>query len=176
MMYPALAYVWMAKRVQSRNKEGGFDSGHMSERWSKTSCFTFFLRLCWLCCPFYMSRSAVCFLHCCKKHAQCKCRPLCRLCPVSLHEIVIKTPFLRLHPFGSKLWAALWQCDIPKQWTVETETTAARCTWSSKVGRCNFKPEHLQVIRSMERALCLTHMSEVWIMVFSLRASVRIGD
>ena len=140
------------------------------------ACCVTFLRLCWLCCPFYMSRSAVCFLHCCKKHAQCKCRPLCRLCPVSLHEIVIKTPFLRLHPFGSKLWAALWQCDIPKQWTVETETTAARCTWSSKVGRCNFKPEHLQVIRSMERALCLTHMSEVWIMVFSLRASVRIGD
>jgi len=34
MLYPALAYVLMAKRVQSRNKEaeGGFDSGHMSER------------------------------------------------------------------------------------------------------------------------------------------------
>ena len=78
------------------------------------TCCVIFLRLRWLCCPFYMSRSAVCFLHCCKRNAQCICRPLCSLCPVLLHEIVIKTPFLRLHPLGSKLWAALWQCDIPK--------------------------------------------------------------
>lgn len=105
---------------------------------------------------------------------KCKCLPLCRSCAALLHEIVIKTPSLRHWPLGSKLQAALWQLDVPKY---GKETIAA---WFSAVDPAKqagtiSKPEHRQVTGSME-VLSLPQTNEVWIMVFSLRASVRIRD